>query len=197
MGLFWNGATASVADNFWQCMRSIRPRGNGSHCIARFIYCIRHNQNARSGRIRRKDLLDFETHVAVAFAGRRREPRSVDLNLASSIRSDRSGRAQIAHQERHRCSSHTEHLRQRVLGQREDVVVDAVAKMEQPACHAGFDRMQRIAGGAELKLYQHRPDVNLDGVPDRGAPVESGVKSRCRDPRGGARRTNDSGIGRR
>src|SRR6266403_5565817 len=87
MGLFWNGATARRgADNFWQYMRSIRPRGNGSHCIARFIYCmIRHNQNARSGRILRKDLLDFETHVVVAFAGRRREPRSVDLNLASSI----------------------------------------------------------------------------------------------------------------
>ena len=80
----FSGTTASV-DNFWQYMRSIRPRGNGSHCIARFIYCIRHNQNARSGRICRKDLCDFETHVAVAFAGRRREPRSVDLNLASSI----------------------------------------------------------------------------------------------------------------
>ena len=71
-----------------------RPRGNGSHSIARFIYCIiRHNQNAGSGRIHGEDLLDFETHVAVAFARRRREPRSVDLDLASSIRSDRSGRA--------------------------------------------------------------------------------------------------------
>jgi hypothetical protein len=38
----------------------------------------------------------------------RREPRSVDLDLASSIRSNRSGRAQIAHQKRHRRSSHTE-----------------------------------------------------------------------------------------
>jgi hypothetical protein len=71
-----------------------RPRGNGSLSIARFIYgIIRHNQNARSGRIHREDLINFETHVAVAFAGRRREPRSVDLDLASSIRSDRSGRA--------------------------------------------------------------------------------------------------------
>jgi len=41
--------------------------------------------------------------------------------------------------------------------------------------------MQRIAGRAELKLYQHRPDVNLDRVPDRGAPVESGMKSACGD----------------
>ena len=135
--------------------------------------------------------------VAVAFARRRREPRSVDLDLASSIGPDRSRRAQFAHQERYRRSPHTEYLRQRLLGDREDVVVDAVAKIEQPACHARFDRMQRIAGHAELKLYQYRPDVNLDCVPDRRAPVESGVKSRRGDPGGGARRTNDGGNGRR
>jgi hypothetical protein len=157
----------------------------------------RRSQNARSGRIHREAQLDFETHGAVAFARRRREPRSVDLDLASTMRSDRSAGAQIAHQERYRRSSHTEYLRQRLLSEREDVVVDAVAKMKQPACHAGFDRMQGIAGHAELKLHQHRPGVNLDRVPDRGAPVESGVKSRCRDPRGGARRTNDGGNGRR
>jgi len=75
-------------------------------------------------------------------------------------------------------------------------MVDAVAKMEQPARHTGFDRMQRIAGRAELKLNQHRPHVHLDRAPDRGAPVERGVKSRCGDPRGGARRTNDGGNGR-
>ena len=174
------------------------PRGNGSHSIARFSYCMsRHSQNARSGRIHQEDLLDFETHGAVAFACRRREPRSVDLDLASTIRSDRSGLAQIAHQKRYRRSSHAKYLRKRLLSEREDVVVDVVAKMEQPACHAGFDRMQGIAGHAELKLHQHRPGVNLDRVPDRGTPVETRVKSRCGDPRGGARGTNDGGNGRR
>jgi len=63
----------------------------------------------------------------VAFACHRREARSVDLDLASSIRSDRARRAQIAHQESHRRSSHTEYLRQRFLGEREDVVVNVVA----------------------------------------------------------------------
>src|SRR5260221_12135475 len=111
-------------------------------------------------RIHRKDPFNFETDSAVAFARRRREPRSVDLDLASSIRSDCSGRAQIVHQLRYRRSSHTEYLRQRLLGERQDVVIDAVAKLKQPACHAGFDRMQRIAGRAELKLRQHRADVN-------------------------------------
>ena len=52
-------------------------------------------------------------------------------------------------------------------------MVDVVAKLQQPACHAGFDRMQRIAGHAKLKLYQYRPDVNQHRVPDRGAAVES------------------------
>ena len=111
-------------------------------------------------RIHRKDPFNFETDSAVAFARRRSEPRSVDLDLATSLGSDRSGRAQIAHQKRHRRSSHAEDLRQRLLGEREHVVVDAVAKMEQPASHTGFDRMQRIAGRAELKLRRHRADVS-------------------------------------
>jgi hypothetical protein len=165
--------------------------------IARFIYCVRQNQNARGDCIHREDLLDFETHGVAAFARHRCEPRSVDLDFASPFRSDRSGSPQIAHQERHRRSSHTQYLRKRLLGEREDVLVDPVAKMEQPACHAGLDRMQRIAGPADLKLYQHRLEVNLDCVADRGAPAESGVESQCGDARGGARRTNDGGHGRR
>ena len=48
----------------------------------------------------------------------------------SLIRPDRPTRAQIAHQERHRRSSYTEYLRKRLLGEREYVVVDAVAKLE-------------------------------------------------------------------
>src|SRR6266705_5564063 len=145
-----------------------------SHGIARFNFRDAHingrNRRARSGRVQREDLLDFETHGAVAFARCRREPRSVDLDPASLIRPDRSGGAQIAHQESHRRSSHTEYLRQRLLGEREYVVVDAVAKLEQPASHPGFDRVQRIAGRAELELYQHLSDVILDQVPDRRTP---------------------------
>src|SRR4029077_6465738 len=105
--------------------------------------------------------------------------------------------AQIARQERHRRSSYAQYLRQSLLSERQDIVVDAIAEMKQPACHAGFDRMQRIAGGAELKLLHYRPDMDLDHVPDRGAPVESRVKPRCGDPRGGDPRTNDDGKVRR
>jgi hypothetical protein len=121
-------------------------------------------------------------HGAVAFACRRREPQSIDFDPSASIRSDSPGRAQIAHHERYRRSSHAENLQQVLLGERDDVIVDMVAEIEHQARHAGFDRMQRIAGRAELKLYQHRPDVNLDRVPDHGAPVESGMKSACGDP---------------
>ena len=66
--------------------------------------------------------------------------------------------------------------------------------LEQPAGHPRFDRVKRVAGRAELKLLQHRPDVNLDRVPYRRTLVESGVKSRCRYPGGGAGRTNNRGI---
>jgi hypothetical protein len=153
-------------------------------------------QRVRSGHIDREDLLDFETHGVVGFARCRHEPRSVDLDSASLIRPDRSTRAQFAHQERHRRSSYTEYLRKRLLGEWEYVVVDAVAKLEQPASHAGFDRVQRIAGRAELELYQHCPDVILDQLPDRRTLAESGMKSRCRDPRGGAHRMYDCGASR-
>lgn len=53
--------------------------------------------------------------------------------------------------------------------------------------------MQCIAGRTELKLLQHRPDVNLNRVPDRGAPVEGGLKSGRGDSRGSPRRANDGG----
>jgi len=36
-------------------------------------------------------------------------------------------------------------------------VVDAVAKMEQPACHAGLDRVQCIAGRTELETVSASP----------------------------------------
>jgi hypothetical protein len=112
----------------------------------------------------------------------------------ASIGPDRATRAQLAHQQRHGRTSYTEYLRERLLGEREHIMVDAVANLEQPASHPRFDRVKRIAGRAELKLLQHRPDVNLDRVPYRRAPVESGVKSRCGYPGGGAGRTNDRGI---
>jgi len=133
----------------------------------------------------------------VAFARHRRKPRSVDLDLASSIRFDRAGCTQIAHQERHGRSSHTEYLRDHFLREREDVVADAVAKMQQPACHAGLHRVQRIAGGAELELCQHRADMSLERVTDRGALVESAVKAEGGNPRGGPCHMHDGGNGRR
>jgi hypothetical protein len=130
----------------------------------------------------------------VAFARCRREPRRVDLDQASPIGPDRSTRAQLSHQERHGRTSHPEYLRERLLGEREHIMVDAVAKLKQPAGHARFDRVKRVAGRTELKLLQHRLDVNLDRVPYRRTPVKSGVKSRRRYPGGGAGRTNHRSI---
>lgn len=118
--------------------------------IPPFQLLRRQNQSARPGCIHREDPLDFETHGIVAFARHRCEPQWINLDFSSPFRSDRSGSAQVAHQERHCRSSHTQYLRKRLLGECEDVVVGTVAKMEQPACHAGLGRMQRIAGAADL-----------------------------------------------
>ena len=98
-------------------------------------------------------------HDVVAFARCRREPRRVDLDLASPIGPDRATRAQLAHQERHGRTSNPEYLRERLLGERERIMVNAVAKLKQPAGHTRFDRVKRVAGRTELKLLQHRLDV--------------------------------------
>ena len=155
-----------------QLLRQTRSDGT-----ARFAPVFGQSRRARPAQIRREHLLDFEVHDVVAFACCRREPRRVDLDQPSSIGPDCATHAQIAHQERHGGSSHTKDLRERLLGERKHIMIDAVAKLEQPARHARFDRVKRVAGRTELKLLQHRFDVNLDRVPYRRAPVESGVKS--------------------
>ncbi len=142
----------------------------------------------------REHLLDFEAHDAVAFACYRREPRLIDLDQASPIGPYRATRAQLAHQQCYGRASYPEYLRECLLSQRKHVMVDAIAKLQQPASHSGFDRVKRIACRTKLKLHQHRPHVNLDRVPYRWTAVESSVKSRCGNPGGGARRTNDRAI---
>ena len=68
------------------------------------------SRRARPAQIRREHPLDFEVHDVVAFARCRREPRRVDLDQPSSIGPDCATHAQIAHQERHGRTSHTEYL---------------------------------------------------------------------------------------
>ena len=112
------------------------------------------SRGAGSGQTHREHLLDFEMHHVVAFASRRGEPRRVDFDQAASFGPDCTTGAQLAHQQRHGRTSHTEDLRERLLGEREHIMVDAVAKLEQPARHPRFDRVKRVAGRTELEVYQ-------------------------------------------
>ena len=115
-------------------------------------------------------LIAWEVHPLPGVAGIRAAigPGLRAIDQAASIGPDRPARAQLAHQERHGRASHTEDLRERLLGEREHIMVDAVAKLEQPARHARFDRVKRVAGRTELELYQQCPEVTLDQAPDRG-----------------------------
>ena len=88
-----------------------------------FSYYVGRTKARDRAAIHREDPLDFETHGIVAFARHRCEPQWVNLDFSSPFRSDRSGSAQVAHQERHCRSSHTQYLRKRLLGECEDVVV--------------------------------------------------------------------------
>jgi hypothetical protein len=49
--------------------------------------------------------------------------------------------------------------------------------VEQPPGHAGFGRVQRIAGGHVLELRQQRPGVDLDRMSDGATAVEGRMKS--------------------
>ena len=92
-------------------------------------------------------------HSLVAFACRCFEPRSVNLDQAPPIRSDSARRTEFAHNMRHSRSSYSKQLRKRLLRQRYGVAVNSIVDVKQPPGHAGFDGVQRIAGGHMLELH--------------------------------------------
>jgi hypothetical protein len=93
----------------------------------------------------------WHSHAAAASRGR------IDLDLAPPIGPDRSTRAQLAHQERHGRTSHPSICESACWVSGSTSWSTPVAKLKQPAGHARFDRVQRVAGRTELKLLQHRP----------------------------------------
>src|SRR6266487_5836424 len=65
--------------------------------------------------LRQNDKIDSTAHELVAFACRRLEPRSVNLDRAPPIGSDSTRRAQLGYDMRHRGAAHTEQFRKRIL----------------------------------------------------------------------------------
>lgn len=136
-------------------------------------FARRRTVNARLRCFLRNNLIDFAAHDLVAFARRFFEPRPVNLDEAPLIRSDGTRRPELAHNQRHCCSSYPKQLRKRLLRQWYDVAINSIVNVKQPAGHAGLDGVQCIAGGQVLKLRQQRQSMGLDRVSD-GATLAKG-----------------------
>ena len=152
-------------------LRFIHLGQKGISSAGSFVH--RRGVTARLHFFRRNNTIDSAAHDLVALACRCFEPRSVNLDQAAPIRSDRTRHPELAHYMRHRCSSYAKQLRKRLLRQRQEVTVNPIVDVEQPPGQAGLDRVQRIAGGHVLELCQQRPGVDLDRMSD-GATLPEG-----------------------
>src|ERR1700704_5427179 len=145
----------------------------------------RRGVDARLHFFRRNNAIDSAAHDLVALPCAFFEPRSVNLDQASPIRSDSTRGPELAYNMRHSRSSYTKQLRKRLLRQREEVTVNSIVDVEQPPGHAGLDRVQRIAGGHVLELRQQRPGMGLDHMSDGATAAEGRMESRWRNLQGG------------
>jgi len=67
---------------------------------------------------------------------------------------DQAGFLQRVGHERHARPTHAQHLSEKFLRQRQIVAAGKVAHMEQPATHAGLDRMTGVARCRLLRLRE-------------------------------------------
>ena len=72
------------------------------------------------------DPIDSAAHELVALAGRRFEPRPINLDRAPPVESDRARRAELANDMRHRRSPNAEEFRERLLRQRQHVTINPI-----------------------------------------------------------------------
>ena len=156
-------------------LRFIHLDQEGISSAGSFVH--RRGVNARLYSFRRNNTIDSTAHDLVALASRCFEPRSVNLDQAPPIRSDRTRRPELAHDMRHGRSTYSKQLRKRLLRQRQEVTANSIVDVEQPPGQAGLDRVQRIAGGHVLELRQQRAGVDLYRMSDGATAVEGRMKS--------------------
>jgi hypothetical protein len=84
-------------------------------------------------------------HHGVAFARNLFERRAIDDVDETATVANEAGALQQAGRDRHRGAAHAEHLREKLLRQRDRIAVDAIVGLQQPAGKPGLERMERIA----------------------------------------------------
>ena len=109
----------------------------GSRAPVYFV-CLGKQGSLRAGIVRRPgvsgrrhlfrqdDPIDSAAHERVALAGRRFEPRPIDLDRTPPVGPDRARRAELANDMRHRRSPNAEEFRERLLRQRQHVTINPI-----------------------------------------------------------------------
>src|SRR5262245_4558440 len=96
-----------------------------------------------------REVVGSPADSAVALAGHLPQPHSVEDDDFAPPISYQAVRLERVRDERHAGPAHTQHPGNRIVRQRELVLIRQVERMKQPAREAGFQSMQRIARSEE------------------------------------------------
>ncbi len=117
----------------------------------------------------RQHLGDLVPDDAVTLAGHLLQFAAIqDLDPAATG-ADQAGTLQRAQREIDRGPLHAEHLREKLLRERDLVAVGSIPRVEQPSGEPPLDPVKRVACRGLLDLQQHRLVVADDRIPEPGA----------------------------
>src|SRR5262245_33628511 len=132
---------------------------------------------------RQKQLVGAVTDGAVAFAGQPFDAGAIeDVNVTAPV-ANHAGGLEQPRGDRHRRSPHAQHLAEKLLGQGNDVTVDGIMRLQQPARQACLQGMQGIARDRLLDLADQQIVVTHDEGTNGGALVGDGMKGGRRNAR--------------
>jgi len=155
-------------------LRFIHLGQKGISSAGNFVH--RRGVNARLHSFRRNNTIDSTAHDLVALACRCFEPRSVNLDQAPPIRSDRTRRPELAHDMASRSFDVLQATPKAPLASAAGSHRQLDRGCGATTGQAGLDRVQRIAGGHVLELREQRAGVDLDRMSDGATAVEGRMK---------------------
>ncbi len=131
----------------------------------------------------------------VALAGLGFEAWPVDHADAATSVVDQALALQVAGGDGDGGAAGTKHLGEELLSELEQVGLGAVAGGEQPARHAGFDRVKTVAEDGLRHLNHLHVEERVDELGEGSAFEELVADQRHADAEAGARPLHDDGVG--
>ncbi len=139
----------------------------------------------RRVRARQQALVD-PPDLAVAFATRLFEPRSIGDGDTPAALPDQPCCLESARDDAHRGTLHPQHLGQKLVREGQCIPISPVMHVQDPAAAAGFNHMNRIARDCLEGLRQQDLAVVHDQLPKPRAGVPHLVQALKGNARGGA-----------